>query len=185
MVAVLLAIGLLMMWPQPSPDEPDAPAVEAQAQVGLSIAGVVVDGAGLGIPNAEVRLDANTTTTNASGAFLLAGLAPGPVSLTVVARGYVNAGLPNSPAWRGELVEGHPVKDARLVMHTPATLKGNVVAGRTAVAAHLTLLYRGETGEYSLEGSDTDATTGAFTLDELAPGQVRILVEAEGFALTG
>ena len=184
MVAVLLAIGLLMMWPQPSPDEPDAPAVEAQAQVGLSIAGVVVDGAGLGIPNAEVRLDANTTTTNASGAFLLAGLAPGPVSLTVVARGYVNAGLPNSPAWRGELVEGHPVKDARLVMHTPATLKGNVVAGRTAVAAHLTLLYRGETGEYSLEGSDTDATTGAFTLDELAPGQVRILVEAEGFALT-
>ena len=72
-----------------------APAVSwAQGAASASLRGRVVDEQGHGVANAEVtaiRRDAGldrTTASDAGGAFLLSGLAPGVLDVTVTARGF-------------------------------------------------------------------------------------------------
>lgn len=184
-IGLVLALTLAAFFLRPQTDDAPAPVPLATPELGVS--GKVVDGAGLPISGAAVSVRTGSSagksvTTNADGSFFVPA-GPGDVELDVRAPGFVTTGIPHKPLWRGQIEQGAPVLGLLLTLHQSATLQGNIVAGRAAVSAHLTVLYRADDGDYSIEGGVSEATDGRFTISNLAPGRIRLLAEADGFAL--
>jgi hypothetical protein len=181
----LVGVAALLFFFLRGTDKPDSLAELPQVEeaFGLYVSGVVIDGTGKGVPGALVRSGEDQATTDDTGAFKFPELEPGNLSIGAEADGYVTKGPPGRPLWTGELKARHALAGLKLVLHQAGVASGVIVAGRTAVSAHLTVLYRDAgAGEYSVEAGSSDPKTGAFSIDGLAPGQIRLLVEAEGYA---
>lgn len=191
-VAAIVVIALLasLTWwlTRPAPAPASAPESSATAPPVSTrhVAGLVVDATGHGVPNAKVTLGALTQTTPDDGTFRFEPVALGAFSVEVEADGYVLKAAPGVAAASGELRDGHPIDDLRIVLYHPAQLSGTVVAGTQPVGAKLTLLYRDsitQTDAYSIELDPASPQTGVFRAAGLAPGVVKLLAEADGFAL--
>ena len=184
-LAGLIAVAALVFFFMSAPEKAQSSADMAPvaAPLGLYVSGVVIDGTGKGVSGAVVQSGEIEVRTDDEGAFRFLDLEPGELSISAQAEGYVVKGPPGRPLWTGELKAKHPLAGLKLVLHQASVASGNVVAGRTAVSAHLTVLYRDDgDGEYSIEAGSSDSKTGGFSISGLAPGQIRLLVEADGYA---
>lgn len=187
-VIALFVAAALLLWqfrtPAPAPSQPQTAQTAPKT---LFVAGSLTDAAGVPIANANVQLNDATTTTDPEGHFRFEDVVPGPIALQANAKGYIAKGPPAAPLWTGELKAEHPIQGLRLRLHEPARMTGTVVAGRKAIEARLTLLYHDATDasrDYSIEIGASASQTGRFDATNLAPGPVRVLAEAPGYALT-
>jgi hypothetical protein len=180
---LVAALAAFFLVPESAKNPPPIAEYRALTPVGLYLAGIVVDGIGNGIASASVNLGETQVKTNELGEFRFENLEPGQLVLHAQAEGFVSKGPPGGPLWEGELQAKHPLSNLRLVLHKSGIATGHVVAGRMPLSAQLTILYSDDDGEYSVEAGQTDSKTGAFTIRDLAPGPIRILVEADGNTL--
>ena len=197
MLAIAATIYLL------SRDAPEDPTQEATPSAGPGseaqappragdVQGRVLRPNGQPIPGAQIRAGDHSATADDDGVFVLRGLGPGRHVLDATAEGYVS---PGPAAARGLAVElpepsGPPLTDVELVLHEPGRIRGQVVAaGQPVEGARISAYYLfaegvgGPLDPFSLDGIATSGPEGRFDTGALAPGRLRLLVEAEGWAL--
>jgi protocatechuate 3,4-dioxygenase beta subunit len=202
--AILTALGLFFAW---STWSGEAPEPERAPGEGTSAAGAAADTArapdgavtghvlrsdGAPIPGATVRAGGQAATTDDLGAFTLTGLPAGPHTVDAQAPGYVS---PGPAEVRGRAIEapgpgGPALEDLDLVLREPGVIRGRVLAAGVPVAgASVSLFYlhadavKGSLEPFALDAVTTSAGDGTFDTGEVAPGRLRVLVEAPGHAL--
>ncbi len=147
-----------------------APAGTGSTVVAPSVVGSVtrVDGSGIG--GATVSAGGVTTSTDAQGAYSLEGLAPGPTTVIAEASGF-------RPAKKDLVVTpGTPVEAPFvLVVPTgPGSISGVVRAGPDKLLAGAKVTV----GSATL----TTSTTGAWSVDGVGPGPVKVKIALDGYA---
>ena len=189
----------------PAPEPPSTPPESTESTdeaPAHRLAGRVVDVADDPVAGATVTAtdptdDTRTqqATADADGVFSFATVPAGDYVLDAGAPGFVSPG----PAAEGAaspsrglkvtLGEGGAVDGLRLVLGRPGTLQGRVVAGGVAVAdAVIGLSYLHAEGvggplePYTLSDVARTAQDGSFRVQGVAPGRLRVLAQAAGFA---
>jgi len=160
---------------------------------GYVVSGRVVDHEGSPIEGARVTGGDRIASSDGEGFFTLKGLAAGELLVDATADGFVSAGpeglrelrLTLAGAGAGET----RVDGVELVLRRPGQITGRVVAGDTPVAASLSLAYAGAEGlagplgPFAVEAIGASDASGAFALTELAPGRLRLVAEADDYAV--
>ena len=201
-LALLVALAGLVAWllipaegPGPHDDEGSGEvaaaddAGEAEAPEPPLLEGrVVAAGTSRGIRGASVFLDGEAVArTDAEGRFQVTQANAGTFSLTASAEGYTEP----PPGERGPLsVHLEPertVSGVSLTLWPGASVSGSVVAGGRPVAgAALSLYYESAPGTdqpFVIESTVRSGADGAFSLWPVHPGRLRVLVEADGYAM--
>lgn len=135
-----------------------------------SVIGRVTRADGAPIVGATVTSQGHTATTDDAGAFQLEGLAPGPASVTASARGFKEAAK-DVVVTPGVSVE---VTLALQLPTGPGRITGTVKAapGKPLAGAKVAV------GKVTVSTSPT----GAFTVDRVDPGPVKVTVTLDGYA---
>ena len=149
---------------------------------GLTISGRVVDTKNAPIANAEVRVHGGNVTqfgqTDVQGAFLLGGFSDTSLTVYVEHAGQADAIIRDIPAGTSNL---------KMVMESTATLEGQVVDASTGrpisqfELVHLDEKTRFQTGERTRMRPQVDPE-GHFRIENVAPGPVTVIANAEGYA---
>ena len=158
------------------PGDPGQPAVDSG-----NIAGTVIDSTGAPLAGATVTTTPSTVTVQAdgSGAFSLPGLAIGSYDVTATATDHI----PGTVAGVGVTAGGTTQVSVTLNLgaNVPGTISGtihNLLSVPAGIAGAVV----------SVEGQAVSATTdagGVFTLTDVAPGNVFLLVQAPAGYLDG
>jgi hypothetical protein len=145
---------------------------------GRTLAGRVVDEAGLGVPEASVGSSDESgaiTTTSDDGRFELSGLGEGPVNLFATKIGYAPRQV------RGLKTAGRNVE---LVLERPASVEGEIVLqGKSKslmVSACQLDAHFGK--EICVERVKLEPVNGSFSLQNLPAGNYHLVIEADGHA---
>ena len=160
------------------PEQPDEPAAE-----GVMVAGAVLGPGGRLLAGATVDCPENATRTDAAGLFVCKDVAL-PMRLRPRGRGYAEP-LPEVAA---RIVEART--DLRLRVRGPGRLRGHVVRGTSpAVGVRLRvqwLVADNVAGDpvapFAREMERTTDGHGAFDLDGLWPGRIRLVALDDGAA---
>lgn len=163
-------------------EDPQIDADETSAM----LAGRVIDTAGRPVGGAHVFAEDAATTTDGDGRFSFEELGAGEVRVDVTAEGHRRGGVDDLGRPTVDLTDGEPVEDLELILPRAASLSGRVLAGGEPVeGADISLSYVFSEG---LQGEDlppyivsklahTDER-GRFSIPEIAPGRLQILVES-------
>lgn len=205
-LACLLAAALLGWWRMTSdtsstPRAADAPApaadTDAPALPRGSISGHVRRTDGAPISGATVTATATdaetaTATTDAQGAYLLEDVGGDTWRLDAAAQGYISPGPEDVRGLSVQLPAptSPPLTDQDMTLRRPASVTGRILArGRPVSGTRISLYYLhadgigGPLDPFALDGAATSGADGTYTLDGIAPGRLRLLVEAQGWAL--
>jgi uncharacterized GH25 family protein len=191
--------------------EEDAPSqttasVDANAEAQLdappaSVLGQVTRSDGAPIPEATVTATLQTedgvgatleTTTDTRGAFRFETLPPGSYLLDASATGYISPGPAIARAKKVEIptADAPPLTDVELTLPRTASIQGKITAsGKPVGGARLSLYYlhadglSGPLEPFALDAVTTSSPDGTFTIAQAAPGRLRVIVEADGWAL--
>lgn len=147
-----------------------APAPTGLGVVGPSVVGVVTRSDGSVIAGATVTAGGVSAKSDAQGAFALEGLAPGATTVTAEANGF-RAGKKDVVITPGTPVEVRFVLEAPT---GPGGIAGVVRAGpdKPLAGAKVTV------GSATL----TSSATGAWSVDGVGPGPVKVKIVLEGYA---
>jgi len=138
----------------------------ASLQPGRAV-GRVTNAAGAAISGARVFAGAQSVTTNTTGSYTLAGLAPGEVGLTVEAAGFASA-------VRTVLVPPGGDVTASFTLVPPGNVTGRVTdAGTGAAVPDAVVTYPG--------GSVPAGTDGTYTITGAPSGPLEVTVSAIGY----
>lgn len=196
LVAAGLAWWLTRNAPEPAPEassraEGERPRDEAPPP-GPLVRGQVVDRAsGAGVPEAlvEARCAGSApiqAAADASGAFAFDALPPGSCALSASAPGW-SPGGPTTGAPLTFEASADTVSGLEISLSRACRVAGRVVAGDAAVRdAHLTLLYLeapGESDAWTIDPEASTSATGAFDIDGIPAGRLRVLVEHADYPL--
>ncbi|MFU8802196.1 MAG: carboxypeptidase regulatory-like domain-containing protein [Bradymonadaceae bacterium] len=155
-----------------------------------AIRGRVHTPSGRPVVGALVKAGDQTVTSDESGAFVFAELADGTYFLDAEADDFVRPGPGNAGRPEVTVVAGGTVENVSLILQDPSRISGRVLArGQPVEGAVLGLYYlfgEGIDGRplepFSIgEVARTDEN-GAFRIDHIAPGRLRVLVETEEHA---
>jgi protocatechuate 3,4-dioxygenase beta subunit len=136
--------------------------------------------------------EVNETSADEAGNFRFEKLAPGTYLLDASAKGHVS---PGPVAVRGKSIEipsadAPPMTGVELTLPRVASIAGKITAsGKPVAGARLSLYYlhadglSGPLEPFALDAVATSSPDGNFTIAEVAPGRLRVLVEADGWAL--
>lgn len=199
-VVVLVLIGALVaMNITPTPSEPDpSPAPLAQPTPAPSsfksggLYGRVISSAGEAIPGAKVRAGEREATTDERGEFAFEGLPAGELALDAQASGWVSPGPVEA---RGRVVtlqgpKAPALTGIELILRRPGKITGKILAaGEPVEGAQVGLYYlfaEGLAGQrlepFVLDSLAQSGPDGSFTLAGIAPGRLRVLAQAPGYA---
>jgi protocatechuate 3,4-dioxygenase beta subunit len=163
-------------------DPRDGQPLEVVLEPAASVRGRVTRADGRGVADAEVSLSSplgmasgHPATTSADGAFAIADLAPGVYELSVQ---HEALGLHHK-----RTIEA-PSAGLEIVLAPTVTLRGRVLdaASRQPVTRfQVAVESAGERGSTSRSVEAEDAS-GSFTVEDVATGEARLTVSAEGFA---
>jgi protocatechuate 3,4-dioxygenase beta subunit len=195
LVCCVIVIGSILVLTQQAPQDKPAPDTNASANTNkaapAALSGVVVGFDGTPIPGAAVTAGDQRAVADDAGRFAFQALPAGPLVVDASAEGWVSPGPDSMRGRRVTISQDAPLAGVELPLRRPAQLAGRVVgpAGQPIADAKLGLYYvfadgmEGPLAPFSLEGVAQTSPQGGFTLDAIAPGRVRVLVEAQGFAL--
>jgi protocatechuate 3,4-dioxygenase beta subunit len=199
LVAAVAAVCAWWLW---TPEEPAtqqreeaAHDEEPTAEQTPFIAGRVVDSTGAPVEEATVELDEGPSVqTDADGRFRLDDLEPGAYQLDARAEGFAEAGprgMRRVEVVLSEEAGESAVAGLELALHRPAAVHARVVAsGRPVADARIGLYYQSSDGltgplePFVVDAVATSDEQGDVELDDIAPGRLRLLVEADDYALT-
>ena len=141
-----------------------------------------------GVPGAAVLLDgAEAAVTDKEGRFTIPETAEGRYTLTARAKGYVGAPPTGAPPLEVRLQPGATVAGVRVTLWAGASIGGRVVAAEKPISgATLSLYYESAPGAREPFVSESTLRTdkdGNFTLWPVHPGRLRVLAEADGWAM--
>jgi hypothetical protein len=183
----LLLMASLLIWINLSPDKTaSTTTAEPAPEPGTRISGRLTDIDGEPIVEASARTDGSESITDEDGQFALDNLAAGPHVLYFSKEGYVIP-LPERESGFEVDLKDEDLDGLDFVLRRAASVEGRVIAGGKAVVAHLSLYYlnaEGWTGPLEPFAVDVGATDneGRFSVGDVFPGRLRILVDAEGYA---
>ena len=183
-VAIVLAV---VLWPREVPDVPpqrtgEVAQPKVAGDVGVSfVAGVVVDVAGRPVPGATVTVGERTALTGEDGRFSIPDVTPGVVEIGAAADGFIAEG-PLAPRTEARVQPGTSLDEVTLVLRKYGTIAGTVTAAGVPVEARLSVLGAGDA--FAIDGIGRSAADGTFTLENVPPGRVRLLVESDDYATT-
>ncbi|HKR56916.1 MAG TPA: carboxypeptidase-like regulatory domain-containing protein [Gemmatimonadales bacterium] len=144
-------------------------------QFGAMLSGIVVDDAGTPVSRASVTISnevARVVRTDGNGEFRVDGLGEGPITVSVVARGF-------APAARRAIPPGQ--EGVRIQLVRGATIEGRIDGEPEAFTVHLSR-YDDGLSRWLLVRSERFAKdlNGAFELRDLAPGRYEATLETLG-----
>lgn len=197
---IILALGAALFFAtsttSPPSDEPQtteqAPDVATTAELPpASITGRVSRSDGAPIAGALVRAGEHETTSDQDGVFSFASLGQGSWAIDASAEGYISPGPAQARAKLVEITsDDAPVTKVDLVLREPARIQGKITAaGQPIPDAKITLYYlfadgiAGPLEPFAIDASSTSSAEGSYDTASIAPGRLRLLVEADGYAL--
>lgn len=156
-----------------------------------SITGRVLRSDGAPISGAIVRAGAHETTSDRDGVFSFASLGQGSWAIDASAEGYISPGPAQARAKLVEITsDDAPVTKVDLILREPARIQGKITAaGQPIPGAKITLYYlfadgiAGSLDPFAIDASSTSSADGSYDTTSIAPGRLRLLVEADGYAL--
>jgi protocatechuate 3,4-dioxygenase beta subunit len=198
LLSTVAALTFYWLWSADAPDADsnqldNAQQAPAEAPGTPFIAGRVVDSTGQPIEGATVdTTDGARAMTDAAGEFRLEELEPGAYRLDARADDFVSAGP--EAVRRVEVVLSDDsdagVAGLELVLRRPAKVSGRIVAsGRAVSDANISIYYLSADGldgrldPFVTDGVAKSGADGSFALDKVAPGRLRLLIEAKEHAL--
>jgi hypothetical protein len=139
---------------------------------GTNLAGIVVDESGAPVSRATVTITnevARVVRTDTQGRFEASGLGEGPITVSVLARGF-------APAWERTVVPGRNDLVLRLVRG--AILRGRIDGAPATLSVQLKI-YEPAHDRWKLVDSKLlrPDPAGGFMIGDLLPGQYQIVVE--------
>lgn len=180
----------------------DDPPVTAQQQPALdapagAVLGEVTRSDGQPIPGATVIAtsgDGKTQTVEADqkGRFRFLELGAGTHLLDASAKGFISPGPVSVRARQVEIpsADAPALTDVDLTLPRVASVQGKITAsGKPVSDARISLYYlhadglSGPLEPFALDAVTTTSADGNYTIAEVAPGRLRVLVEADGWAL--
>ena len=150
----------------------------APATLSATLSGVVRNDSGQPLAGAVVAAGTASATTNASGAFSIGNLSPGPLTVTVTLANYRTVTLNLDVAANTSYTFSPGLTPTWKPEPTTATISGKVVNAATrAGIVGATVKVAGQTV--------TSTTGGAFSVANVAPGSVTIGITAPGYQAYG
>jgi sugar lactone lactonase YvrE len=146
----------------------------APASLSASLSGVVRNDSGQPLASAVVAAGTASATTNASGAFTIGNLSPGPLTVTVTLANYRPVSVNLEVAANTNYLFSPGLVPTYKPAPTTATISGKIVNAVTKA---------GIVGASVQVGgqSVTSTTGGAFSVSNVTPGSVTIGVSAPGY----
>ncbi len=146
----------------------------APASLSATLSGVIRNDSGQPLAGAVVAAGTASATTDASGAFSIGNLSPGPLTVTVTANNYRTVSVSLDVAANTSYTFSPGLTPTYKPEPTSATISGKVVNASTkAGIAGATVVVAGK--------SVTSTTGGAFSVANVAPGSFSIAVSAAGY----
>lgn len=146
----------------------------APASLSATLSGIVRNDSGQPLAGAVVAAGTAAATTNASGAYSIANLSPGPLTVTVTLANYRTAAATLDVAANTNYTFSPGLIPVSKPVPTTATISGKVVNATTkAGIAGATVKVAGQ--------SVTSTSGGAFSVANVAPGAFTIAVSASGY----
>lgn len=198
-MVVLVLIGALVATMYGQPEQPNSgPTPASQPKPSPSsfksggLYGRVISPSGEAIAGASVRAGEREVTSNDRGEFSFEGLPAGELALDAQAQGWVSAGPAEARA-RVVTLQGPSapaLTGIELILRRPAKMTGKILAGGAPVEGAKVGLYylfaEGLAGQriepFVLDSLAASGADGSFTLANVAPGRLRVLAEAPGYA---
>lgn len=193
--AVLLLFGSIWWVTRDAPAEADvADEVVEHSEPGDVLSGTVVDPAGRPIPEATVIAGDRAVSTDEEGRYGFSVLEPGTHLVDAEAEGFVRGGVGKASLAVAIVEPDAPVDEFGLLLQPASRLTGRVVAdGEPVEDADVSVSYLSADGidaeplapyiDADIAESDAD---GRFTISDVVPGRMKLLVEAdEGYAESG
>ena len=191
MVVVALGILAMAMW-LATDDFEHSPTTSAAADANTPeavdvLVGRVVDDVGRPIPDAVVHAGDEATTVDDGGQFSFPALVPGTHVLDARAEDHLRAGVDDDAAYEIVIAEDESTREVELVLPRAASVAGRVTeAGEPVDDATISLSYihaRGLDAEpvqpYIVSDVAHSDDEGRFTLSEVAPGRLQVLIETD------
>ena len=146
----------------------------APASLSATLSGAIRNDSGQPVAGAVVAAGTASATTDANGAFSIANLSPGPLTVTVTANNYRTVSVGLDVAANTSYTFSPGLTPTYKPEPTSAAISGKVVNASTkAGIVGATVVVAGQ--------SVTSTTGGAFSVANVAPGSFTIAVSAAGY----